>query len=151
VEATRLCSNPAARPAFARLLNFVTDSPEISNPESSVTWEIAVGRRHQIQRRLSTSESEELCRAYQSGKTIRELTSQFGIHKTTVTAVLDRAGIDRRIRTISPEEVVQAEVLYAEGFSTASIGSRLGFSAETIRSNLTRRGVEIRPRRGWVR
>jgi IS30 family transposase len=132
-------------------LTFVADSPEISHTNSSVTWEIAVERRNQIQRRLTASESEELCGAYQSGKTIRELTVQFGIHKTTVTAVLERAGVDRRIRTISAEEVAQAAQLYNEGLSTAVIGARLGFSPETIRSNLMRQGIEIRPRRGWVR
>jgi lambda repressor-like predicted transcriptional regulator len=150
VEATRLCSNPATRPAFARLLNFVTDAQEISSTNPSATWEIAVRRRTQIQRRLSARESEELCGAYQSGKTIRELTVQFGIHKTTLTAVLERAGIDRRIRTISADEVAQAASLYNEGLSTAVIGARLGFSPETIRSNLRRQGMDIRPRRGWA-
>jgi len=116
-----------------------------------VTWEIPVGRRTQIQRHLSASESEELCGAYQSGKTIRELTAQFRIHKTTVTAILERAGIDRRVRTISPEEIAQATELYREGLSTAFIAASLGFSPETIRSNLRRHGVEIRPRRGWSR
>ncbi len=85
------------------------------------------------------------------GKTIRELTVQFGFHKTTVTAVLERAGINRRIRTISAEEVAQAAQLYNEGLSTAVIGARLGFSPETIHSNFMRQGMEIRPRRGWFR
>jgi ribosomal protein S13 len=149
VEAARLCSNPSARPAFARLLTFVTDSSEMSNTHLAVTWENAVGHRSQTQRRLPASESEALCAAYRNGRTIRALSAQFGIHRTTVTAILERAGIDRRIRTISDEEVERATELYDEGFSTAIIGNRLGFSAETVRSHLMRNGVKIRPRRGW--
>jgi transposase len=114
-----------------------------------MTWGNAAGRRGQIQRRLSLSESEDLCSAYRSGKTIRELTVQFGIHKTTVTAVLERAGVARRIRTIGADEVERAIDLYGSGLSTAEIGARLGFSAETIRSSLMRNGVRLRPRRGW--
>lgn len=127
----------------------VTDSSKISNTNSDVTWEIAVGRRGQIQRRLSPSESTDLCAAYQNGQTIRELTTQFGIHKTTVTAVLERAGVARRIRTISADEVHRAIELYGTGLSTAAVGAKLGFSAETIRSSLMRSGAELRPRRGW--
>ena len=116
-----------------------------------LNWDNAERRRSQPQLRLSPIESNDLCTAYQSGNTIRELTAEFGIHKTTVTAVLERAGIARRIRTISIDEVDQAIDLYASGLSTATIGAQLGFSAEAIRSSLMRNGVQLRPRRGWVR
>jgi DNA-directed RNA polymerase specialized sigma24 family protein len=133
-----------------RVLQLAQGIP-ISQPfNEAVSWKRAAHDRRQIQRRLSGNESEEVCRAYQAGLTIRELSAQFAVHKTTVTAVLERAGIDRRIRTISAGEVTRATRLYREGLSTATIGAALGFSAETIRSSLIRNGVPLRPRRGWT-
>jgi hypothetical protein len=50
----------------------------------------------QTQRRLSAEQVDQLVAAYQAGKTVRELASQFDLHRTTVLAHLERQGVSRR-------------------------------------------------------
>jgi hypothetical protein len=45
--------------------------------------------------------------------------------------------------------LAEAARRYGEGYSLADIGSRIGADAATIKMELRRAGVEIRPRRGW--
>ena len=53
-------------------------------------------RPRQKQRRLSPAEAGQLLDAYRAGAIAVELAARFGVHRTTVAAVLERAGKSRR-------------------------------------------------------
>jgi transposase-like protein len=103
----------------------------------------------QIQRRLRGPEIDELVAGYQGGATVYELAEQFGVHRSTVSDVLERQGVARRFGPLSPAQVATASSLYEGGLSLAKVGQQLGCHATTVREALTKAGVEIRPRNGW--
>jgi hypothetical protein len=149
VEAMRLCSNPSISPAFDHLLNVVSDSPEISNANSPVSWDDSVRRRSQLQRRLQPDETARLCDEYRDGATASELAVRYQIHRTTALAILSRSGVDRRGKGPSDEQTALALELYEMGNSTASIGELLGFSGETIRHRILAAGIRMRNAHEW--
>ena len=103
------------------------------------------------QRRLSPTDLDDLLDAYRAGATISQLAVEFSIHRTTVTAHLDRHGIPRHSgQTAWDDEIVtQAAELYATGLSLADVAQRFGIDAQTVANRFRRAGVAVRPRRGW--
>lgn len=75
---------------------------------------------------------------------MNEVARQFGLHRTTVRAILDRAGATVRPREMSVSQVNLAIRLYADGLSLQSVGERLGFNAQTIANRLGDQGVRMR-------
>jgi len=112
--------------------------------------ELDVRPPKQAQRRLSLGEIDRLKRSYQAGVTLKNLAHDFDIHRTTAAELLKRAGIPRRRKGLSDDQLEQAIRKYEAGDSTATIGASLGFSAETVRTTLMRQGIQIRKRRGWT-
>jgi DNA-binding CsgD family transcriptional regulator len=92
-----------------------------------------------------------LVEGFKAGATFAELASRFRIHRTTVRAQLDRAGLEflPNGAKLTRADIEIASGLYLDGESLASIGERFNVDAETIRSALRRAGVAIRPRNGW--
>ena len=99
----------------------------------------------------STKACNSLVAMYQVGATIGELAARFGVHRTTVTAHLVRAGMDRRRRGLGPQQVEEAARLYGEGWSLARLGERFGVSDGTVLNAFRKAGVETRPRPGRSR
>jgi lambda repressor-like predicted transcriptional regulator len=92
----------------------------------------------------------ELVKAYEAGATVRELVFQFGMHRATVLAHLERQGVPRRpqLRKLPDDQVAEAAALYTAGLSLADVGRRLDVSAGTVRKELLHAGVSVRPRMG---
>jgi hypothetical protein len=152
VEATTLFLNPSVNPAFERLLQIADDiSSSPAGQVATFVTSATLPTRVQAQTRLSISDSARLCSDYQAGATLKALAYEYRIHKTTASAVLQRAGIARRSYNVGPSDEAKllAVELYGQGISTAVIGAILGFSSETIRSHLIQTGIKLRPRRGW--
>jgi DNA-binding CsgD family transcriptional regulator len=103
----------------------------------------------QAQVRLSADEIAELVAAYEAGATQQELATQFQIHRGTVAAHLDRAGITNRRGAMTPEQVTDAIDLYTQGWSLASIGNHFGLYPTSIYYWLKKEGLLLRPRAGW--
>jgi DNA-binding CsgD family transcriptional regulator len=103
----------------------------------------------QAQRRLRETETKELVSGYLAGSTTYELADRFGVHRHTVSGILERDGVSRRYQKLSPAQLDLACSLYRGGLSLTKVGGRLGRRAETVRQALMRAGVEIRPRNGW--
>ncbi|WP_084104448.1 helix-turn-helix domain-containing protein [Demequina sp. NBRC 110056] len=82
--------------------------------------------------------------AYEAGGTIQAVARQFKLHRTTVTAILERQGVALREHAMDDDLIRQARVLYESGLSLAAVGERLGFDAETIARRLKKAGVRIR-------
>jgi site-specific DNA recombinase len=97
-----------------------------------------------VQRRLSTVEIEALIADYEAGGRVSELAQVYGIHRTTVSAHVARAGKTRR--QLTEAQIEEAVRLYEEGWSLRAVGQRLDVSDKAIRRLLDERTVAIRPR-----
>lgn len=82
--------------------------------------------------RLDPQQINDLIVAYQAGNTIKELTVQFQIHRTTVSKILERYGVPRRYRPLATEQIEHAIKAYQAGSSSKMIGDLLGVDASTI-------------------
>ena len=59
----------------------------------------------QLQPRLHDPEVSEVLAHYQAGATVYELADRYGIHSHTVSEILERQGVARRYRMLSPEQL----------------------------------------------
>ena len=102
-------------------------------------------------RRLSPACIDGLVEAYRAGATINELAVEFGIHRTTVAAHLDRKGVPRRSEATVWDDFAlrEAAELYATGLSLADVAHQFGIDAQTVANRFRRAGVTMRRRRGW--
>lgn len=104
--------------------------------------------RSQVQRHLNPEEQIEVVKMYQAGKTMNAVARKFKLHRTTVTAILDRHGVLVRAHYMTERHVDEARSLYESGLSLAAVGVALGFDAATIATRLRASGVKIRSARG---
>ena len=103
-------------------------------------------------RRLTQGQVNALVEAYRLGATVMDLAVEHGIHRTTVTAHLQRSGISRRsdIMRWSPEQLAEITELYSQGSSVRTIGAQYGVDPSTVAKRMKRAGVKLRPRRGFA-
>ena len=96
---------------------------------------------------LLLDEIDELLERYERGESVRQLASAYGIHRHTVSAHLERQGIQRRgpNRKLTDEQCAKIADLYSAGRSLAQIGEQFGAHAKTISNELRKLGVKIRP------
>lgn len=85
---------------------------------------------------------------YQAGHMMKEIAARHGIHRVTVSEVLDRTGTAKRPKGMSQSQVDMAARLYESGLSLVSVGAQLGFNATTVRTMLLRRGITTRDSHG---
>ena len=99
-------------------------------------------------RQLSEVEVAELVAAREAGAQIKELASRFGVHKSTVLAHLDRAGVPGRRwagKTLTPEQVRDAVWLYQSGLNLIEVGARFGVDRRQVSRALKEAGFALRP------
>lgn len=90
-------------------------------------------------RRHSDSDVEELVRAYNGGDSVYALGRRFGIHRTTVSEHLKRAGVQTRgvkTRTLTNEEITDAHRLREQQMSIARIATANGTTEYAVRREL---------------
>lgn len=97
-------------------------------------------RRQKAPRRLSREEIVELVQGYRDGFTVYELATQFGIHRETVSGVLERNGVPRRRKPLSSAQIEQACSLHEGGWSLAQVGAELGCDPSTVWRALAKLG-----------
>ena len=116
------------------------EAGQLSNP----------GRRP-VQRRLPRSDVDELAAGYKGGLSLRALAEALGVHHRTVAAHLDQLGVPRRVNPckMNPHEILQASRRYEAGDSLETVAAVYGVDATTVRRELHRAHIAIRPRRGW--
>jgi hypothetical protein len=91
-----------------------------------------------------TSAVAELIDGYRTRAKIQELARQFGVHRTTVTALLLRHGIKLRQVGLSPDTVGDAARLYRDGWSLARLGAKFSVDDMTVRRYLLLARVVMR-------
>jgi DNA invertase Pin-like site-specific DNA recombinase len=89
--------------------------------------------RHKQIRRLTEAQIEDIAGQYRDGKTVYELAKVFGVHRTTVGAVLRRRGVDTSRQVLDESDRPEIERMRAEGWSYQRIGERLGAHGGTVR------------------
>lgn len=108
------------------------------------------GSTRQRQVHLPAKRQMELVDRYKAGATQRELAREYGVHRTTVSSILDRHGAERR-RGLHPDLIDEAVERYASGQSLATIGRALGADDGTVKARLVERGVAMRDTQGRPR
>ena len=90
--------------------------------------------------------------AYRTGEGVGLLAARFDVHRTTVTAHLNRRAVKRHAvgKEWSKEELASAAELYAHGESLADVAARYSVDASTVARRFRRARIPIRPRRGWT-
>jgi len=110
VEFLRHYSNPkAGLEGLPKLLVRATTTPRTRDQPTA----------RQAQVRLDAHQANKLAMAYRAGQATTELAERVGIQRTTVTAVLQRLGVELRQFGLSDEQVAEARRLYPEGWSLA--------------------------------
>jgi predicted DNA-binding protein (UPF0251 family) len=142
VELVRHYSNPRA--AFETLPHLLAKATSAPRPH-----ERPAPRRAQV--RLEPDQINALAVAYREGKAVKELARNFGVHRTTVTAILERSGVELRLAGLSNGQVAEACRLYPEGWSLARLADRYSVSDMTVRRYLLLAGVVMRSRRGRLK
>jgi len=121
-------------------------APAVGRPMTPVS-----GVVKQTQRRLTLEQQTEVVRRYQAGAQMSYLAQHFGVHRSTVSAILKRHSVSTRQSGLSADQVDQAVQLYAQGNSLAAIGSKLGIDAGTVHARLREQGVIMRDAHGRER
>lgn len=102
-----------------------------------------------VAKRLREDEIAALASYYRSGVAVADIAKQYGIHRATVTAIVERNQIGLRTRGLSEAQVLQAIAEYQSGDSLRTLGERYGVHPSTINHTLQRHGVSLRKRNGW--
>ncbi len=105
-------------------------------------------RQKKAQRKLDESEVSALIGLHAGGRSLDELASEFGVHRTTIMNQLDRAGVERKSGTVE-RHLDEARRLYESGWSLAHVGAHLGVSGDTVRLAFRAHGIDVRRRPGW--
>lgn len=121
---------------------------QCDNRGRNVTEDIVTQRNLATQRqiRLTNSQITDLIDHYNSGVSVVLLAKKYGVHKSTVSAHLHRAGVEIRgsQRSLTSCQVTEAASLYSRGSTLAELAARFNVSSSTIRASLARAEVPIR-------
>ncbi len=97
----------------------------------------------QQQVRLTLARVAQLVAAYEAGADMNELAKLYGVHRHSVRAHLDKAGVELRRQGLTEPETAEAERLYVAGVSLAKLGVKFGCDHTTVRRALLRRGLVL--------
>jgi len=86
--------------------------------------------------------------AYRTGRTMKELATEFGVSRQTVAVHLRRAKAPVRRRGLSQKQATEVVSLYETGWTSRELAERYGVSTDTVLRTLHRHGVKIRSRHG---
>ena len=130
------------------------DSAKISNPPTAdnispkrqnVYGETEVLRIRQKQKTLSDMEVQTVCKRYQSGDSVYKLAKDIECHRSTISAVLKRNGIEvTHLASKKPELVRKVIELYSEMKTPREVGAIVGINEGTVRSILHDNSIYIR-------
>lgn len=89
---------------------------------------------------LTPAQIEELVERHRGGEGVVALATSYGVHRSTVTAHLDRRGARRRLG-LADEQVQRASRLYLRGFTLDEIAAELSTSQRTVGRAVASLGV----------
>ena len=99
----------------------------------------------QKQKILSENEIQTVCKRYQSGDSVYKLARDFDCHRSTISAVLKRNGVEVTHQASKKPELVKRVIeLYAEMRTPKEVGAIVGLDCGTVRQVLKDNGIYIR-------
>lgn len=100
----------------------------------------------QPNRKLKPAEIQDLIDRYEAGATMSGLAAEFAMHFQIVRAHLRRSGVGLRsdLPALTSEDIDEAALLYARGWSTYRLADRYAVDRSTVGKALKRVGVELR-------
>lgn len=149
VGLSRCFSNP--RRAVSSLIPCVRKGSRRRRPRSKSTERVdqrgpVVGESRQSQTRLNASNRASLLDSYAAGVPVQELADRFGVHRSTVSELVRRAGVPARSPGLPESIRREAARLYEGGLTLPQVAARLGISNDGARSGIVSCGGTIRPR-----
>ena len=101
----------------------------------------------QRQRRLTRCEIDDLVDLYATGINVRQLAAVFGINRHTALRHLQRRGVPSRatVRKLTDELLATATRRYLAGEPMTPLCDELGINPTTLRRELTKTGIPLRP------
>jgi DNA-directed RNA polymerase specialized sigma24 family protein len=99
-----------------------------------------------FRRALEPNEIAGLVEAYRAGTSIKDLTIQFEINRTTVLDHLRQQDVRRRRPALNPNQLAEVCRLYETGLTSAEIAPLFAVSADSVLRALHRAGIEVRGR-----
>lgn len=110
---------------------------------------IANPRIHNTRKRLGSEITPQLVADYEAGQSTPALMKRYKLGKGTVLKILNEAGVVRKQRHPSPEQVDEIVELYQQGWSLVRIGEYVDFDQSAVWHWLKERGVKRR--KSWER
>jgi hypothetical protein len=98
----------------------------------------------QRHRRLSMSEMSKLIKEYEQGALVKELAERFGVHRATVTALLEWHEVELRRSGLVREVIPIVARMYSQGWSCARLGDLFDVDASTVWRALRAAGLTMR-------
>jgi transposase-like protein len=115
-------------------------SPPVPRRETAQTVPI-----HRVEPRLGVEVLTQLVVDYQAGLPVADLQSRYGLSKSSVLSVLQKAGIRISKSPLSQDQIADAIRLYDSGLSIRGVAAKLNLAKTTIQNVRTRAGVTMRP------
>jgi hypothetical protein len=151
VEVTGICSNPPRRLRHLFEAWDASSLSQVSEPQTTALeseWVTGDLIPYSPRLHLTANEIEEIVAAYEAGSTAKELGVRWGIHRSTVSALLKGRGLVLRNRPLDEGEVAAAIRLYQSGLSLVAVGERLARDPSSVRFILLRAGIPRRDTHG---
>ena len=105
-------------------------------------------QRHKLQQRADwTQVAAQVVADYEAGVPTTQLTTTYGLGKSSVLRFLREAGITMRKQPLTEAQVAEAIRLYSAGLSVTAVGAALNLNPSTIWRTLTARDVAMRSSR----
>jgi transposase-like protein len=131
----------------------VQETPgRLSNPSRATDTPPSPEPPHQVQRRLTPTDVDDISASYVSGSSIDELARSYGVNRTTIIKHLDNQGVPRRrvVRKMTDALVAEAAARYRDGHSLAAVADQFNVDTRTLGREFRKAGIAIRPRPGWT-
>lgn len=106
---------------------------------------------HQLSQRqkhgFTSDETYQVIRSYQSGRSLKELSKEFGCCSTTISKLLKEHGIEvtgaKQQARLPDDQVIS---MYEQMYTSVEIGEHFGVSHQAVIACLKRNGVPLRTR-----
>lgn len=77
---------------------------------------------------------------------VSAISAKYGVHRSTIPALVRRAGAEVRIAGLATDERARASLLYESGMALVQVARLMGISAHAVRQAVLDEGGQLRPR-----
>lgn len=98
------------------------------------------------QTRLTPERRAALVLDYEAGMPVKAISANYGVHRSTVPALVRRAGAEVRVAGLDAEERARASALYGSGMTLAQVARHMGIGDEAVRQAVLDEGGQLRAR-----